>query len=80
MDWYFFAILALGFYAIQGLLFKYSASKKSDENWTTFYYLLTVTIISVPVVLISGISLITTIGLIAAITDGIFYAITTITR
>ena len=40
MSWYFFALLSLGLYSIQGILLKYAAIKDCDKEITTLYFLL----------------------------------------
>jgi len=80
MDWYVLTLVAIVLYTIQGLLFKFAALKKCDKTLTTFYYLLTVTLISVPFLLAYGITQITYIGLMMAVIDGVFYAINIIAR
>jgi drug/metabolite transporter (DMT)-like permease len=80
MEWYLFALLAFGLYTTQGLIFKIAADRRCDNNLTTFYFLLTTSIIAIPVILLYGISIVTIFGLVIAIVNGIFYSIQIITR
>ncbi|MFH1474177.1 MAG: EamA family transporter [Candidatus Aenigmatarchaeota archaeon] len=77
MDWYYFALLSLGMYSVQGLLLKYAAMKNCDRNLTTIYYMLTVSVISFLMILFYGISTITIIGLVAAVINGVFFSLHT---
>jgi uncharacterized membrane protein len=74
MDWYYFALVSLAFYSLQGLLLKYIAVKNCDKDLTTLCYMLTVTVITIPLLLFFGISTVTMIGLAAAVINGVFYS------
>ena len=80
MSWYFFALLSLGLYSIQGILLKYAAIKDCDKEITTLYFLFTVAIISFPLLFLKGSLEITILGLIWAVINGIFYCIQLMTR
>jgi uncharacterized membrane protein len=80
MDWYVLALISMGLYATQGLLLKFAAFKKCDSTLTTFFYLLTVTAISVPLIMLYGITQVTQIGLVVATVNGIFYVVNRVSR
>jgi drug/metabolite transporter (DMT)-like permease len=46
MDWYVYSIIAFFLYGINNFLYKVSAEKKCNTALTTFYFMLTVTILS----------------------------------
>jgi uncharacterized membrane protein len=80
MDWYVLTLMAICTYTLQDVLLKSAATRNCDKNLTTFFHLLTVTLISLPILLFGGLAQITTLGIAAAVVNGVFYSVDRITK
>jgi len=80
MDWYLLTFLSFGFYVIQGIVMKYIATIGCDRDLTTFYCNLTVSLIALPVIILRGSPILSWVGALAAVINGISYSIATSSR